>query len=665
MKEKIRIKQKDANRVLLTETLPYETPIIFSNKLLYHFSKIVENRSVTLPSLVKNIFLQNGLKSTIPYDYYIRQGVHKERHLSIIHPAHQLSFTNFYTSYSDLILSLCRKSRFSLRYPVRVASYFYTHEYDENTDLNENNVEEDPEIEGYESKYASSYFYYSKFNQLYKFIDSTEFLNLERQFCNLKKFDIKRCFASIYTHTISWAVKGKIFAKEHQGKSFDSTFDELMMTANYQETNGIVVGPEVSRIFAEIILQQIDANILKAINDIGIEDSEYAIRRYLDDYFLFSRNKDIEAIIYHIAERQLQEYKLYINESKTVEMTVPFATDQTIAKSDVQKILDQTILSWLAEVRRAFTPKNESENTEIELVSPEQLAILKTPFRHTTQIIRDIKISLKRSSQSFNIISGYALSAIMKSCYRLEKRIRKFSETPLPLQNLQILLTTTIEVVFFLYSMDFRVRTTYLVSQFMLIINKFGKLNERLNESLQLQLKNSALIVLNSRPKGELSGIEVYNLLIALRVICPNDNFSEKDIQRYFDISNKIKSSSFTYFDFIAFFYVTRGKPEYFNIHFEVLQELKKVFKNGDNRISFKSELTLLLVDMLSCPFVNKTDKGEILSNFSKHAFGKTTSEQERNELINFFTTHLHFVNWSDNLDLEKLLVRKQLNPGY
>lgn len=664
MKEKIRIRQKDKNRVLLTETLPYETPIIFSNKTLYQFANSAEDESITIPSFVKTIFLPTYLKSTIPYDYHIRQGANKERRLSIIHPAHQLSFTKFYTSYSDLILSLCRKSRFSLRYPVRVASYFYTHEYDEDAELNSNEVEENPEIEGHENKYASSYFYYSKFNQLYKFIDSAEFLNLERQFCNLKRFDVKRCFASIYTHTISWAVKGKIFAKKHQGSSFDSTFDSLMMIANYQETNGIVVGPEVSRIFAEIILQQIDSNIFNAIINAEISDSEYAIHRYLDDYFLFTRNKDIESKIYQIVEHELQEYKLYLNESKTVEMSVPFATGQTIAKSDVQRVLDNSVLHWLAEVRRAITPP-DVDNKEAESLATKNLKIINTPFKEATHVIRDIKISLKRSSQSFNIISGYSLSAIIKSCYRLEKKIRKYPEASIPLQNLQSLLKTTIEIVFFLYSMDFRVRTTYLVSQFILITDKFGNLDPRLKESLQRQLKNSAITVLDSRPANELGGIEVHNLLIALRAICPDDNLPDTSFRKYFNIATKKKEKSFSYFDFIAIFYVTRNKPSYAELHTEIATELKNVFRNSDNRIGFNSELTLLLVDMLSCPFISQDDKNEILIDYSKHALNRITTPAERNQLINFFKNHLHFINWSENLNLEKLLVRKQLNPGY
>jgi len=34
-----------------------------------------------------------------------------------------------------------------------------------------------------------------------------------------------------------------------------------MQSANYGETNGIIIGPEFSRIFAELILQQIDKSV--------------------------------------------------------------------------------------------------------------------------------------------------------------------------------------------------------------------------------------------------------------------------------------------------------------------------------------------------------------------------------------------------------------------
>jgi len=665
MKEKIRIRQRDINRVLLTEVLPYETPIIFSNRLLYSFSNNANEGSTAIPKLVRRIFLPEKFKYSIPYDYHIRQGVDKERKLAIIHPAHQLSFPQFYHSYSNLILSLCRRSAYSLRHPIRVASYFYTHEFDETSELISDEVDAAPDEDGVETKYASSYFYYSKFNQLYKFVDSTEFLDLERRFPFLKRFDVKRCFASIYTHTISWAVKGKEFAKDNQGPSFDSDFDRLMMVANYNETNGIVVGPEISRIFAEVILQQIDLNIEKSLLETQIKNSDYSIRRYLDDYFVFSRDKEIEASIHKIVEWELEKYKLYLNESKTKEMVVPFATSQTIAKSDVQIILNNSVLRWLAELRRSVVSEPDKlNNGEVSLKTtlPKKL---KTPFLSATQTIRDVKIALKRSDEVFSVISGYALSAINKSCYRLHKKIERFGGDSVSLDELQRVLTATIEIVFFLYSMDFRVRTTYLVSQFMLIVQKFGDLDPRLMENIHARMKVSVFTVLNSRSEKDLGSIEVHNLLIAFRAICPGEEIKSDDLSKYFDLEKKVKEASLTYFDFISIFYFIKSHPNYAAIHSKLQVSIAKRFSESDNRIAFDSELTLLLVDALACPYVDEDFKNQILEDYAKHAYGMTPTAQDRNELVNFFSKSLHFANWSENLNLEKLLVRKQLNPGY
>ena len=42
-----------------------------------------------------------------------------------------------------------------------------------------------------------------------------------------------------------------------------------MQEMNYNETNGIVIGPEFSRIFAEVILQQIDTSVERELLKLG------------------------------------------------------------------------------------------------------------------------------------------------------------------------------------------------------------------------------------------------------------------------------------------------------------------------------------------------------------------------------------------------------------
>ena len=146
-----------------------------------------------------------------------------------------------------------------------------------------------------ESQYIKSYYTYRPIDLIYKFYDRTEFQRLEQRYNFLMEFDISKCFYHIYTHSITWAVKDKESAKINRNKStFENIFDKLMQHSNYNETNGIVVGPEISRIFAEIILQQIDLNVLAKLNKSNLKFGiDYDVRRYVDDYFVFSNNSEI------------------------------------------------------------------------------------------------------------------------------------------------------------------------------------------------------------------------------------------------------------------------------------------------------------------------------------------------------------------------------------
>ena len=60
-----------------------------------------------------------------------------------------------------------------------------------------------------------------------------------------------------------------------------------MQRVNYNETNGIIVGPEISRIFAEIILQRIDVNVVNRLKQspyLLTLGRDYEVRRYIDDH---------------------------------------------------------------------------------------------------------------------------------------------------------------------------------------------------------------------------------------------------------------------------------------------------------------------------------------------------------------------------------------------
>lgn len=125
------------------------------------------------------------------------------------------------------------------------------------------------------------------------------------------KTDISRCYPSIYTHSIPWAIHSKIFAKANRGlQHWGNVVDKCVRDCQDQQTIGIPIGPDASFLIAEIILSDIDEKIQKRFpNARGF--------RYVDDYeFVFSSIGEGEEFLGGM-QSVLNEYELVMNPGKT------------------------------------------------------------------------------------------------------------------------------------------------------------------------------------------------------------------------------------------------------------------------------------------------------------------------------------------------------------
>jgi hypothetical protein len=170
-----KVDKSNYRRILLTEVLPYEVPILLTNEGFY--SNFNEDNS----SKLINAILQSD-KETSPLNYKIIKSQSSFRTLHLIHPSVQNDFIEFYKTYSDLICGLTSRSEFTLRAPAHIANWYY-----ESSSILRDNALRDEGTEAYptdessaEYKYASSYFVYKKYPFLYKFYDSYEFHRLEK-----------------------------------------------------------------------------------------------------------------------------------------------------------------------------------------------------------------------------------------------------------------------------------------------------------------------------------------------------------------------------------------------------------------------------------------------------------------------------------------------------
>src|SRR5260370_12762951 len=83
----------------------------------------------------------------------------------------------------------------------------------------------------------------------------------------LAEADIAAFFHSVYTHTIPWAIYGKAIAKQKKNDMslYGNLLDLLVRNAQDGQTIGLPVGPDTSRLLAEIVGTAIDKTIHTAL----------------------------------------------------------------------------------------------------------------------------------------------------------------------------------------------------------------------------------------------------------------------------------------------------------------------------------------------------------------------------------------------------------------
>lgn len=149
-------------------------------------------------------------------------------------------------------------------------------------------------------------------------LEQTSIVNsLEYTYCI--RTDITNCYGSIYTHTIDWAVRGKDAANQaagkHDDKSFAHTLDWTVERLQCNQTNGIPQGGELFNFIAEIVLGYSDLLLSENLKDLN--DVDWQVVRYRDDYRIFSNSKEVAEKIVKVLADILSGLNMHFNTKKT------------------------------------------------------------------------------------------------------------------------------------------------------------------------------------------------------------------------------------------------------------------------------------------------------------------------------------------------------------
>lgn len=167
--------------------------------------------------------------------------------------------------------------------------------------------------------------------------------------------DVSRCYYSIYSHSIPWALHGKAAAKSDtnvlSATIFGNRLDYTVRQAQSRQTMGIPVGPDTSKIIAEIVMSAVDKRMIELS---GSKPPSYV--RHVDDYWIGGHTHDeCERYLTNL-RLALKDFSLDVNELKTRIISTKFVFGET----------------WPAQIERAISENfHESRND-----TPDTVAVL-------------------------------------------------------------------------------------------------------------------------------------------------------------------------------------------------------------------------------------------------------------------------------------------------
>lgn len=132
----------------------------------------------------------------------------------------------------------------------------------------------------------------------------------------LVRTDITRYYPSIYTHSIPWAAYGKARVKADinlYAGSLADRIDQLLRACNRNQTVGIPIGPETSRIVAEIISSRID----QEFSEFHHRLTNPQVDRLQDDWFIGCISLEQAELSLSGIVKSYREFSLEINGGKT------------------------------------------------------------------------------------------------------------------------------------------------------------------------------------------------------------------------------------------------------------------------------------------------------------------------------------------------------------
>lgn len=359
---------------ILTDILPNELSELFSFKYFYEYllskrkevkemvDKVINAKNKSASEQV--LFLGSINWATMPLKYTIMKGLHSSREISLLQPMAAIQIYLFITAYQKELLNIMEQnSVFSLRYHHRNNELYYKNK---NKSVIKYFEEESKNVGKDIIEQTGMFFDIKPYKSIAAFTSSEEWFVLNSKYKYFIRTDYKACFDSIYTHTYTWLIgKNVNDTKEFKNVNMYAAMDRILQNINARTSNGIVVGPEFSRMIAEVLLQKIDVSVHSILLNMGILNGEkYNVYRYVDDIFIFADSNELAELILEKYSEVSRKYLLRLNDNKLVKNNVPFVLENWLNETNLFTSRISSILFNSKDEQRDIVEKLEKEKRE-------------------------------------------------------------------------------------------------------------------------------------------------------------------------------------------------------------------------------------------------------------------------------------------------------------
>lgn len=541
--------------------------------------------------------------------------------MSYINPFSMIEVCCFLEEYEKELLDSIQTNLFSIRYHKKNNNLYYIRS--NNSNVKYEHIDSDNKGDKIEA--SGTYYKIEPYKRLDFFYKSEQWFDLNRKYKFYGKIDYNKCFDSIYTHTYNWFITSNIIeAKLFNQKHILSAIDRLLQSMNMSMTNGIVVGPEFSRLLAEILLQNIDSEVYIELNKIGlIKDEDYSIKRYIDDVFIFTNDEENIHKIISLIIKTAEKYRLHLNSTKKEFGKLPHMWFKW--RDSVNGYIGSLIQFLFHDVREE---KYEYIIKEKNLANNNKFSKVKELFENV--LINNLDYNVK--------VVSYSLSTILN---KIASREYNDNEKTIFNNARDLVIYKLYDLLLFIYSFAPTYNNTEkLISIIFLVEKEIGEIQS--NFILKKVAKRYEFIFMYGNDE------DIVNLLLLFS--CDGIKL-ESNIENI--ILNRIREKNNPMLFATYLLYVSNdivAKKELVEIIESRIKEAVDEIKSNSKFFLYKQVWWILI--FYDCPSIDKSINDKMTNKIKKvkSELGNDIYDTSKNEIINFFldtNNKIKFIKWN------------------